>query len=128
MALAKVTLVGYLGKDPEMSYTPSGVAVTKFSLPVSHKDGDKEITTWYNCACWRKLAEVVNEHGHKGMQALIIGDLKPRPYTTKDGKAGLSLDITVETFQMLGKKDAGNTRQGGNTDDTDALGDLDEPF
>jgi single-strand DNA-binding protein len=53
MSLAQIILIGNTGRDPEMSYTPNGVAVTKFSLAVSRKQADKEITTWYNCSAWR---------------------------------------------------------------------------
>lgn len=104
MSFAQVQIIGNIGRDAEMSYTPSGVAVTKFSVAVSRKSGDKDETTWYNCTVWRKLAEVANEYCSKGRQVFVQGDLAPRTYTTRDGKQGMSLDVNVSTFQMLGAK------------------------
>ncbi len=128
MGFSQVQIIGNTGRDPEMSYTPNGVAVTKFSVAVSRKTGDKEETTWYNCTAWRNLAETLNTHVRKGQQLFIHGELNARTYTTRDGKPGFSLDVTVEKFNFLGGKPQG-AGQGGNVDDVDALGDLEEhPF
>ena len=133
MSLAQVTLIGNLGRDPEMNYTPDGTAVTKFSLAVTRKSGkdkdgnNKEETTWYNCTAWRNLAEVVNNYASKGRQVFVQGDLVPRSYTTKDGRSGFSLDVIVQTFQLLGKKP--DTGRQDEQDAADPLGDLeDHPF
>lgn len=99
-------IVGNLGKDPEMRYTPSGQAVTSFSVAVSrtyeqNSETMKE-TTWYRITTWGKLAEQVNPILRKGMQVLVIGRLVPdkdtggpRIWTKQDGTAGASFEITA---------------------------------
>jgi single-strand DNA-binding protein len=62
MSFAQIQLLGNLGRDPEMSYTPEGIAVTKFSIAVSKKVKGSEETTWYNCVAFRNLAEMLNTH------------------------------------------------------------------
>jgi single-strand DNA-binding protein len=125
MSLAQITLIGNTGRDPEMSYTPNGIAVTKFSLAVSHKQGDKEITTWYNCSAWRALAEMIHTHLKKGQQVFVQGELLPREYTTREGQTRTSLDVTVNVFQFLGSK---QQRDSTSSDEAEPL-DLDEhPF
>lgn len=124
MSFAQATLLGNVGRDPELSYTPDGTAVTKFSVAVSKKSKSGEETTWYNCVCWRNLAETVSKHVKKGQQVFVQGDLNVRQYTTKDGKNGTSLDLTVEKFQFTGTKPQDST---GTSDDD--LGDLENhPF
>lgn len=126
MGFSQITLIGNIGRDVEMNYTPQGVAVSKFSLAVSTGKGDKEITTWYNCTAWRGLAETINSYVKKGQRVFVQGDFLPRAYTTRDGKAGTSLDVTIEKFQFLEKAQGQRNEQG---NEIDALGDLDEhPF
>lgn len=115
MAFAQITMVGNLGKDPDMSYTPDGVAVTKFSVAVNRKQGGKDTTTWYNCTAWRKLAEVINQYAKKGQMVLVQGELTPREYTGRDSQAHVSLDVAVEKFQFLGKREGAS----GDGDDSD---------
>jgi single-strand DNA-binding protein len=128
MAFLQAQAIGNLGKDPEMNYTPSGVAVTKFSIAINQKQGDKETTTWLNCTAWRQAAETLNTHLHKGDQIFVQGPLTIREYTTKDGRKGTSVEITVDKFSFLGGKKA--TSEPGAGDTVDPLGDLDNehPF
>jgi len=132
MSMAQIQLIGNLGRDPEMNYTPDGTAVCKFSIAVSKISGKgaekSETTTWYNVTAWRNLAEMLSTHLKKGQQVFVQGDLNVRQYTTKDGRDGTSLDVTVEKFQFVGKKEESTaTTQRSNTDDP--LGDLeDHPF
>lgn len=107
MSFAQIQLIGNLGRDPEMNFTPDGIAVTKFSIAVSKKVKENEETTWYNCVAWRGLAEMLNKHLKKGQMVFVQGDLNVRQYTTKDGRSGTSLDVTVDKFQFAGgaKKD-----------------------
>ena len=129
MSLAQITLIGNTGRDPEMSYTPNGVSVTKFSLAVSRKQGDKETTTWYNCSAWRALAEMLNTNLKKGQQVFVQGDLLPREYSGRDGQTHTSLDVTVNVFQFLGSKQQQGNASSAAAPEGDALGDLDEhPF
>ena len=77
----KITIIGHLGRDPEMKYTPDGQAVTTFSVAFSRKyktaEGEpREETEWFNVSAWGKLAEVCNEYLTKGKQVYVEGRLK----------------------------------------------------
>ncbi len=78
----KTTIIGHLGGDPEMRYTPSGTPGTTFSMATNDQyTNDKgetvKITTWFRCAAWGKLGEVCNQYLHKGSKVLIEGRLTP---------------------------------------------------
>ncbi len=134
MSMAQIQLIGNLGRDPEMNYTPDGTAVCKFSIAVSKVTGKgqdrHETTTWYNVTAWRNLAEMLSTHLKKGQQVFIQGDLNVRQYTAKDGREGTSLDVTVEKFQFIGKKEESTaTTSSAAPVLNDPLGELDEhPF
>ena len=133
MSFCQIQLIGNLGRDPEMNYTPDGVPVTKFSLAVTKKQkGKEDVTTWYNAVAWRQAAETLNAYLHKGDPVFIQGELNPRQYTTKDGRSGFSLDVIVDRFSFVGgKKNAGGSEipGTGDQDDSDPLGNLeDHPF
>ena len=134
----KILLIGNLGKDPEMNYTPSGVAVTKFSLAVNRvtktATGEKEKETdWFNIVAWRQLAETCNTYLHKGSKVYIEGRLTQRKYTDKNGIDRWMVEVIANDMEMLTPKSAqsGSSDQflAGNADETDPLGDLeDHPF
>jgi single-strand DNA-binding protein len=134
----KIMLIGNLGKDPEMNYTPSGVALTKFSLAVNRvtktPTGEKQKETdWFNIVVWRQLAETCNTYLHKGDKVYIEGRLTQRKYTDKNGIDRWMVEVMVNDMEMLTPKSAqgGSSDQylAGNADDTDPLGDLeDHPF
>lgn len=114
--LEQITLIGNVGRDPELTVTPDGTPVTKFTLAVNRKSKSGEETHWYNCIAWRGLAETIEKYVVKGSTLFIQGDFNPRHYTTKEGKSGMSLDVTVEKFAFAGGKSA--SRQ----DDSDTSG------
>jgi len=134
----KIMLIGNLGKDPEMNYTPSGMAVTKFSLAVNRfkksSTGERqEETEWFNIVAWDKLAETCNQYLHKGSKVYIEGRLQQRKYTDKNGIERWMVEVIVNDMEMLTPKSA----QSGSSDsflaghggDDDPLGDLgDHPF
>ena len=134
----KIMLIGNLGKDPEMNYTPSGVALTKFSLAVNRvtktPTGEKQKETdWFNIVVWRQLAETCNTYLHKGDKVYIEGRLTQRKYTDKNGIDRWMVEVMANDMEMLTPKSAqgGSSDQflAGNADDTDPLGDLeDHPF
>jgi single-strand DNA-binding protein len=134
----KIMLIGNLGKDPEMNYTPSGVALTKFSLAVNRvtksSTGEKqEETDWFNIIVWRQLAEVCNTYLHKGSKVYIEGRLQQRKYTDKNGIERWMVEVIVNDMEMLTPKSAqsGSSSEflAGNAGDSDPLGDLeDHPF
>lgn len=102
MGFLQIQALGYAGRDPEMSYTPDGLAVTRFSLGVSEKTKTGETTTWLSCTAFRGLAETINEHVRKGTALFIQGTLKARTYTTRDGLPAISLDVVIEKFSFAG--------------------------
>ncbi len=134
--LNKIMLIGNLGRDPEMNYTPSGTAVTKFSLAVSRtyttSAGEKrDETEWFNIVAWNKLAETCNTYLHKGSKVYIEGRLTQRKYTDKNGVERTAIDVIANDMQMLTPKSAQGSSSSnfiGATDE-DPLGDLeDHPF
>lgn len=106
----QITLIGNLGSEPELRYTPSGVAVASFSLAVSRswtgQDGQRqEKTVWFRVSCWQKLAEVVSEHLSKGRQVMVVGEVEEaRPYTDKNGYIRASLEVRAQTVRFLGQR------------------------
>ena len=116
----RVTIIGNLGRDPEMRYTPSGTAVTDFSVATNrkwtNKDGTPgEETVWFRCSAWGKTAETVNQYLTKGRQVYVEGRLKPdsatggpRTYTRSDGTPGAQYEVTVDIVKFLGGRGEGD--------------------
>jgi len=112
----KVILVGNLGRDPEMRYTPSGTVVTSFSVATSDKwtgqDGTlQERTIWWRVSVFGKTAEVCNEYLKKGRQVLVEGRItadpktgNPRIWTGQDGQPRASYEVTALTVKFLGPR------------------------
>lgn len=108
----KIILVGYLGRDPELKYTPQGTALCKFSMATTERKrnaaGDTdEITQWFRVTAWNKLAEVANEYLAKGLQVYVEGRLRIQDYTDKEGNPRYSVEVTASELQFLGKKNEG---------------------
>jgi len=130
----RVTLIGHVGKDPVMRYTADGTAVTDISVATkttlsketnpqcpngwreSYNGKSWELTTWWRVACWRKLAEIVNQYVTKGMQVFVEGEMRgdaqngqqnPRVWTGNDGVAKASFELTARTVKMLGTRAEG---------------------
>jgi len=100
----KIMLIGNLGRDPELNYTPSGVAVAKFSLAVNHvsksSTGEKQTETeWFNIVAWRQLAETCNNYLHKGSKVFIEGRLTQRKYTDRNGAERISIDVVANDMK-----------------------------
>jgi single-strand DNA-binding protein len=107
----KIILIGHLGRDPELSVTPDGTPVTKFSLAVNRysrsSSGErKEETDWFNVSAWRGLAETCEKYLHKGSKVYVEGRFQPRKYTDRNGVQQTSLDVTMTEMQMLDSKAA----------------------
>lgn len=118
MSVNKVMIIGRLGQDPEMKYTPSGAAVCNFSVATSEnwtdKSGQKqERTEWHRIVVWGKLAELCNQYLAKGRQAYIEGKLQTRSWDDKDGNKRYTTEILANTVQFLGgQTSASNTNAG----------------
>src|SRR5690242_14775168 len=117
--LNKIMLIGNLGKEPEMSYTPGGKAITKFTMAVNRRSRDRETgerreeTQWFNIVAWDQLAETCNSYLHKGSKIYIEGRINSRKYTDKDGVERTVWDVTATEMQMLDPKGAGGQSGGG---------------
>jgi len=134
----KIMLIGNLGKDPDMSYTQAGIAVTKFSLAVNRvtkaADGTRqEETEWFNIVAWRNLAETCNTYLRKGSKVFIEGRLTQRKYTGNDGIQRTAVEVIANDMEMLTPKSQ-TAAVGANSgpfieEGDDALGGLDDhPF
>ncbi|MGH9413455.1 MAG: single-stranded DNA-binding protein [Terriglobales bacterium] len=110
----KVILLGRLGKDPELKYTPSGQAVTKFSLATSERWKDKgsgelqERTEWHNIVLWSKLAETANQYLTKGSSVYLEGRMQTRSWEDKENKRHYMTEVVVNEMVMLGGRGEGS--------------------
>lgn len=110
--LNKVMLIGRLGADPEMSYTPSNQAVTKLRLATNEvwkdKEGNQqERTEWHNVVLWQKQAEIANEYLKKGNRVYIEGRLQTRSWEDKDGIKRYWTEVVAQSLEFLESRDSG---------------------
>jgi len=131
----KIMLIGNLGRDPEMNYTPNGTAIAKFSLAVNRvtksATGERqEETEWFNIVAWQQLAERCSTYLKKGQKVFIEGRLSTRKYTDKNGVERTAVEVIASDMEFLTPKDR---QTGASSSDIlsgdDSLGDLeDHPF
>ena len=105
----KVILIGRLGRDPEVKYTPSGAPVAKFSLATDEvfkdRSGEQQKRTeWHNIVAWNKLAEICGEYLTKGKQVYIEGSIRSRQWEDQAGNKRTAYDIVARDMRMLGSK------------------------
>lgn len=124
MLVNQFIVAGRLGRDPEMTYTPSGKAVTKFSIAVDQgKDRD---AMWLNIVCWDTLAERAAERFTKGAEVFVQGRLTMRTYEDKSGAKKQAIDVVANSAQLTQRPQAATAAAGRVYDE---LGDLaDHPF
>lgn len=114
----KVILVGNLGKDPEVKYTPSGTAVAKFSVATSNRYKDKndqwqEQTEWHNVVAWARLAEIAGEYLKKGSKVYVEGRLQTRSWDDKNtNQKKYMTEVVINDLVLLGGRGEG-TEEGG---------------
>lgn len=112
-----VTLVGRLTKDPELRYTPNGVAVANFTLAVNrtftNQNGDRE-ADFIMCQVWRKAAENVANYLSKGSLAGVTGSIRTRSYDADDGKRVFVTEVVADSVQFLEPKGSGSGNQSNN--------------
>ena len=101
--LNKVLIIGNVGKEPEMRFTPSGKPVVSFSVAVNSKLGETESTEWFNIVAWDKLAETCNQYLTKGQQVFIEGRLQTRSWEDKDGAKHYKTEIIANKVLFLGQ-------------------------
>ncbi len=122
----KAILIGRLGADPEIRYTPSGTPVANFNIATNRswkdKDGNaNEETTWHRIVMWSRQAEVANEYLKKGSQVYVEGRIQTREYEDQNGQKRFITEIVASNFQMLDSRGGSTTQSSGNTSsDTDS--------
>jgi single-strand DNA-binding protein len=124
MSFNKVIIVGNLGRDPELRYTPQGTAVCNFSMATTEKRKDKsgefqDVTTWFRVTLWDKKAEVAAKYLQKGKPVYIEGRLKIDEWTDRDGNNRFTLDVTATDMQFIGSasdRDSGYSSDGPDMD------------
>jgi single-strand DNA-binding protein len=120
MSFHTVILIGNLGRDPEMRYTPSGQPVTSFSVASNRSytgsDGQKvDETIWFRVTAWGKQAETCNQYLRKGSKVLVEGRLVPdknggpRIWSKQDGTSGASFEVTASTVRFLSTRGEGGS-------------------
>ena len=138
-----ITVIGRLGRDPEMRYLPNGDPVTSFSIATDRQYNDRngqkvKETTWFRVSVFGKSAEISNQYLSKGKMVLVEGRLRPDPksggpvtFTKQDGTVGSSFEIVANTVRFLSPKDEvaqGGGEAGGGEGDAGAGGGEDLPF
>lgn len=119
MSMNKITIIGNLGRDPEMRYMQSGDAVTNFSVATNRRyrtrDGQqRDETEWFNVSAWGRLAEITNQYLSRGSQVYVEGWLSSRLYQSQTGETRVSLDVRASEVQFLsGSGDPGMGGGGG---------------
>lgn len=110
----KITIVGYLGRDPEIQYTNQGTAVCKLSIATTEKRKDQtgepvERTTWFRVSVWGRQAELCNGYLHKGQQVYVEGRLRMEEYTDREGNQRQSLEVNASDVQFIGRRGEGES-------------------
>lgn len=136
MSYSKTTIVGHLGRTPEVKFLDDGKAVCNFSVAVNIGFGEDKTVQWYNVAVFGKTAEACGKWLDKGKQVLVTGTTRLREYKKKDGSRGTSLDMTADSFNGVvflspagnGKGEVYEPGDNGTADTTKPHGDDDVPF
>lgn len=103
-------IIGNVGRDAELRYTPTGVAVCDFTVAVSRRWNDRttneqrEKTTWFRVSAWRGLAETASQFVRKGMQIMVAGEIDASAFMGQDGQPRASLELTARDIQFLGRR------------------------
>ena len=124
----KVILVGRLGRDPEVRYTPNGVPVANFSIATSEEWKDKETgekrerTEWHRIEAWRRLGEICGDYLNKGKQVYIEGKLQTDAWEDRDGNKRYTTKIVAQSMQMLD-----SAGKGGSAESVDERHPVEEP-
>ena len=112
MSFNKIIIVGNLGRDPELSYTPQGTAVCKFSVATNERRRDKageqqDITTWFRVTVWGKQAENVSRYLTKGRKVYLEGRLHMEEWTDREGKQRQTLEVNASDVHFIDSAGAG---------------------
>ncbi|MCB0198630.1 MAG: single-stranded DNA-binding protein [Caldilineae bacterium] len=122
---SKTVIVGHLGRDPEMRFTSSGQSVTSFSVATNRRWTDQsgqtqERTTWFRVTAWGKLGELCNQYLSKGRIVLVEGDIEASAWTSQEGEARASLELTARNVRFIGGRDMMVSSSGRMQEDSDS--------
>ena len=122
MSFNKITLIGHLGRDPELRYTPQGDAVADFSMATNDRKRDKsgefqDTTTWFKVTLWRKLAENASKYLTKGSHVYIEGRLQVEEWTDRENNKRFSLVVQASEMQFLSGRSENTGSHEGSKDD-----------
>lgn len=123
-----ITLVGNLGRDPELRYTPNGTPVAQFSLATNEKfkkQGEEvQVTTWFRVTVFGRQAETVSQYLTKGRQCFVLGRLRLEEWTDRDGKTRTTAEVTADQVKFLGgnPQESRDNREGMDQDARDSRG------
>jgi single-strand DNA-binding protein len=131
--LNKIMIIGHLGRDPEMRYTPSGKPVTTFTVATSRtwnsSDGERHTETeWFNVVAWGNLAEICKQYLSKGQQVYIEGRLQTRRWEDSENVKHTSVEIVANEMMMLGDRRDASGSQTADTVESDAEIEDEYPF
>jgi single-strand DNA-binding protein len=118
--VSRITLLGNLGKDPEMRYSKDGNAFTNFSLATKHGFGSKSKTSWWNVTSFGKTAEAVNQYATKGSLLYVEGDCVDEEYTNKEGVVVKTKKVLANTVRFVGPKKESSTEESSSDASDDA--------
>ncbi len=109
MSFNKIILVGNLGRDPELRYTPQGTPVCSFTLATNEKRKDKsgemqDLTTWFRVTFWGRQAETASQYLTKGKPVYVEGRLRTEEWTDRDGKQRFTLEVHATDMQFIGQR------------------------
>ena len=108
----RVILMGNLTRDPELVNTPNGTSICKFGIAVNRKFKERESTMFIDCTAWGKTGEIIHQYSRKGAPIMIEGRLELESWQdASSGQQRSKHSVTVENFQFLGGKPAGDSQQ-----------------
>ena len=117
MTMNKILIIGNLGSDPEMRYTPNGNPVTSFSMATNRRyttaDGEsREETEWFRISAWNRTAEICNQYLQRGSKVYVEGRLSSRTYAGSDGETRVSLDVSATDVRFIDSRGSGSGQGG----------------
>ena len=125
MSFNKIILVGNLGRDPELRYTPQGTPVCNFTLATNEKRKDRsgevqDLTTWFRITLWGRQAEAASQYLSKGRPIYIEGRLRVEEWTDRDGRMRYTLEVHATDMQFIGAKTEDSSSKGLRPDNNQA--------
>jgi single-strand DNA-binding protein len=126
MSFNQIEIYGFLGKDPELRYTPQGDAVCSFSIASNCKRRGEDVTTWFKVTCWRATAENCSKYLAKGRAVIVHGELTVDEWTDRDGNNRFTLDVQASRVHFV-SDGSGQRREEEDGDYANGRGDAWEP-